>query len=136
MRTKLGLPIQEFTTPYPVTVREDSSIEELQELIKNLKVRHIPVVSDGKAVGIISDRDLRIVSALSAREKFLVKASDLMTSDPVTFQGNASIEDVILQMSEEKIGSVLVNDAQGNLQGIFTVTDALGILIEILRGTK
>lgn len=136
MRTKLGLPIQEFTTPYPVTAREDSSIEELQELIKNLKVRHIPVVSDGKAVGIISDRDLRIVSALSAREKFLVKASDLMTPDPVTFQGDASIEDVILQMSEEKIGSVLVNDVQGNLQGIFTVTDALGILVEILRGTK
>ncbi|MCC6917341.1 CBS domain-containing protein [Nitrosomonas sp.] len=136
MRTKLGLPIQEFTTPFPVTAREDSSIEELQALIKNLKVRHIPVISDGKIVGIISDRDLRIVSALNAREKFLVSASDLMTPDPVTFQGNTSIEDVIQQMAEKKIGSVLVSDASGNLQGIFTVTDALGILVEILRGTK
>lgn len=136
MRTKLDLSIQEFTTPFPVTAHEDSSIEELQELIRKLKVRHIPVTSGGKVVGIISDRDLRIASALSTREKFLVRASDLMTPDPVTFHCTASIEDVILQMSEKKIGSVLVNDTQGNLQGIFTVTDALDILIEILQGTK
>ncbi|ABI59254.1 CBS domain-containing protein [Nitrosomonas eutropha] len=136
MSTKLELPIQEFTTPYPVTAREDSSIEELLDIVKNLKVRHIPIMSNGKITGIVSDRDLRIVSALSAREKFLVRADDLMTSDPVTFQGNTSIEDVILEMSEKKIGSVLVADEKGDLQGIFTVTDALDVLIEILRGRK
>ena len=59
-----------------------------------------------------------------------------MTPDPVIFQGSASIEDVILKMSEKKIGSVLVSDEQGNLQGIFTATDALDILIDILRGEK
>lgn len=136
MSTKLELPIQEFTTPYPVTAHENSSIEELLDLIKNLKVRHIPIMSNGKVAGIVSDRDLRIASALSTREKFLVRAADLMTTDPVTFPGSTSIEDVILKMSEKKIGSVLVNDKQGNLQGIFTVTDALDILLEILRGKK
>lgn len=136
MSTKLELPIQEFTTPYPVTAREDSSIDELLDIVKNLKVRHIPIMSNGKITGIVSERDLRIVSALSAREKFLVRADDLMTPDPVTFQGNTSIEDVILEMSEKKIGSVLVADEKGDLQGIFTVTDALDVLIEILRGRK
>ncbi|CAD84436.1 MULTISPECIES: CBS domain-containing protein [Nitrosomonas] len=136
MSTKLELPIQEFTTPYPVTAREDSSIEELLDLIKNLKVRHIPIMSDGKVTGIVSERDLKIISALSTREKFLVRAADLMTPDPIIFRGSTSIEDVILKMSEKKIGSVLVSDEQGNLQGIFTVTDALDILVEILRGKK
>lgn len=136
MSTKLELPIQEFTTPYPVTAREDSSIDELLDIVKNLKVRHIPIMSNGKITGIVSERDLRIVSALSVREKFLVRADDLMTLDPVTFQGSTSIEDVILVMSEKKIGSVLVADEKGDLQGIFTVTDALDILVEILRGRK
>ncbi|SFU44643.1 acetoin utilization protein AcuB [Nitrosomonas eutropha] len=136
MSTKLELPIQEFTTPYPVTAREDSSIDELLDIVKNLKVRHIPIMSNGKITGIVSERDLRIVSALSAREKFLVRADDLMTLDPVTFQGSTSIEDVILVMSEKKIGSVLVADEKGDLQGIFTVTDALDVLVEILRGRK
>lgn len=102
MSTKLDLPIQEFTTPYPVTAREDSSIDELLDIVKNLKVRHIPIMSNGKITGIVSERDLRIVSALSTREKFLVRADDLMTPDPVTFQGDTSIEDVILEMSEKK----------------------------------
>ncbi len=136
MSTKLELPIQEFTTPYPVTAREDSSIDELLDIVKNLKVRHIPIMSDGKITGIVSERDLRIVSALSAREKFLVRANDLMTPDPVTFQSDTSIEDVILEMSEKKIGSVLVANKNGDLQGIFTVTDALDVLVEILRGRK
>jgi len=136
MSTKLELPIQEFTTPYPITAREDSSIDELLDIVKNLKVRHIPIMSDGKITGIVSERDLRIVSALSAREKFLVRANDLMTPDPVTFQSDTSIEDVILEMSEKKIGSVLVANKNGDLQGIFTVTDALDVLVEILRGRK
>lgn len=136
MSTKLELPIQEFTTPYPVTAREDSSIDELLDIVKNLKVRHIPIMSDGKITGIVSERDLRIVSALSAREKFLVRANDLMTPDPVIFQSDTSIEDVILEMSEKKIGSVLVANKNGDLQGIFTVTDALDVLVEILRGRK
>lgn len=136
MSTKLELPIQEFTTPYPVTAHEDSSIDELLDIVKNLKVRHIPIMSDGKITGIVSERDLRIVSALSAREKFLVRANDLMTPDPVTFQSDTSIEDVILEMSEKKIGSVLVANKNGDLQGVFTVTDALDVLVEILRGRK
>ncbi len=93
-------------------------------------------MANGKAIGIVSDRDLRVASALSAREKFLVKASDLMTPDPITFQENTSIEDVILKMSEKKIGSVLISDKEGELRGIFTVTDALDILLEILRGKQ
>ncbi|WP_300088572.1 CBS domain-containing protein [uncultured Nitrosomonas sp.] len=136
MRAKLELPIQEFTTPYPITGREDSTIDELLDIINKLKVRHVPIMANGKTIGIVSDRDLRVASALSAREKFLVKASDLMTPDPITFQENTSIEDVILKMSENKIGSVLISDKEGELRGIFTVTDALDILLEILRGKQ
>lgn len=136
MNTKLEIPISEFTTPYPVTAQEDSSIEELLGFVNNLKVRHIPIVTNGEVVGIISDRDLKIVSALSAREKFLVRAADLMTPDPVSFNSDTPLEEVIQKMADKKIGSVLVNDDQGHLQGIFTVTDALDILLEILRGKK
>lgn len=136
MSTKLELPIQEFTTPYPVTAREDSSIEELLDIVKNIKVRHIPIMSDGKVIGIVSERDLRIASALSTREKFLVRAEDLMTPNPITFKGDTSIEDVITEMAEKKIGSVLVANEKGDLKGIFTVTDALDVLIEILRGKR
>ncbi|KIO47629.1 CBS domain-containing protein, partial [Nitrosospira sp. NpAV] len=59
-----------------------------------------------------------------------------MVSNPVTFQSNTPIEDVILEMAEKKIGSIWVTDEKGELQGIFTVTDALDVLVEILRGRK
>jgi acetoin utilization protein AcuB len=136
MNTRLETPIAEFTTPNPVTAPENCSIEELIDFMQQFEVRHVPIVTEGRAVGIVSDRDLKIVSALNFREKFLIKAADLMTTEPVVFHHSTPLEKVILEMSEKKIGSVLVNDDDGKLLGIFTVIDALNVLVKILRGKK
>lgn len=74
---KLNLPVEEFTTPDPVTAKEDTSIEELSKMMKEHGVRHLPIVRDKRIVGIVSDRDLRVASCLSSREKMLVQASDI-----------------------------------------------------------
>ena len=62
------IPVEEFTTPDPVTAREDLSIDELQALMKRHAIRHLPVVRGDVVVGLISDRDVRLVSGLSLAE--------------------------------------------------------------------
>ena len=133
---KLKVPVEEFTTPDPVTSIEEASLEKLGQIMSEFGVRHIPIVRGDSVVGIVSDRDLRVVSCLSAQEKKLLRASDIMVADPVTVSANSSLEEVAFQMSEKKIGSVIVNDDSDNLLGIFTVTDALNALIEIARTSQ
>lgn len=133
--SKLNLPVEEFTTPDPVTAIETTSLEALVQLMKEHEVRHLPIVRGEKIVGIISDRDLRIASGLNSREKMQIQASDIMIQDPVTVNSQTSLDEVAFEMSQNKIGSVIVNDENEKFLGIFTVTDALNALIEIARSS-
>ena len=126
-------PVEEYTTPNPVTANENTSIDELRALMTTYGVRHLPIVRNGDVVGLVSDRDLRIAQGLSAEHSIQVCAADIMATDPVMVKASAPIEEVAYAMSDKKIGSVLVNEDNGEFLGIFTVTDALNALIEISR---
>lgn len=132
---RMNLPVEEYTTPNPVTAPEDSTIEALHQLMTKNGIRHIPITRGNEIVGIVSDRDLRLVSGLDVREKSQVRASDIMAQDPVTVSSEAPLDQVAFEMSEKKIGSVIVTE-DGQLLGIFTVTDALNALIEINRDLR
>lgn len=128
-----SVPIEQFTTPDPVTAREDMSVDELRDLMEEHHIRHLPVVRGSKVVGIISDRDVRLVSGLSIAEKFQVQASDLMSTDPLIVRASTPLDEVARLMAEKKIGSAIVEDRDSGLLGIFTATDALTALIELVR---
>ncbi|MCC7549564.1 MAG: CBS domain-containing protein [Burkholderiales bacterium] len=129
-------PVEEFTTPDPITATEDLSIEQLRELMQQHGVRHLPIVRGGKVVGLVSDRDVRVAQGLSAEHMIQVRAADIMATDPVAVSAATPLDDVAYAMSERKIGSVIVNDDNGDFRGIFTVTDALNALIEISRAAR
>ena len=131
---KLNVPVEEFTTPDPVMVPETASIDEMFALMERHGVRHLPIVRDGGVVGVVSDRDLRVASGLSAERRNQVMAGDIMATDPISVLADTPLDEVAFDMSERKIGSVLVYEEGGEYLGIFTVTDALNALIEILRG--
>ncbi|MCO5113393.1 MAG: CBS domain-containing protein [Bdellovibrionaceae bacterium] len=132
---KLNLPVEEFTTPDPITADENASVDALLEIMTQYNVRHIPIMKDGVATGIISQRDLKVIQGLKDEHKNLIKASDIMAKNPVTVSCSETLDEVAFTMSQEKIGSVLVNDDNG-LLGIFTVTDALNALIEVIRSAR
>lgn len=129
----IRVPVVEFTTTDPITANENMTIDDLQRLMDRHGIRHLPVVRDDVAVGIISDRDVRLISGMSVAEKFQMLAGDLMTTDPVAVRATTPLDEVAHIMAEKKVGSVIVNHDDGRLLGIFTATDALNALIEIIR---
>lgn len=131
--TSTRVPVDEFTTPDPVTATEDMGIDDVRALMKEHGIRHLPVVRGDTVVGVISERDVRLVSGLGVEEKFQVRAADLMAADPVIVDASTPLDEVAYTMSERKLGSVIVQDDSGQLVGIFTATDALNALIEIVR---
>jgi len=127
------VPVGEFTTPDPITANEDMTIDDLRQLMETHGIRHLPVVRGTTVLGVISDRDVRLVLGLTGAEKLHVRAADIMATGPLTVSATAPLDEVAFAMSERKVGSVIVNDEDGQLLGIFTAIDALNALIEIVR---
>lgn len=130
---KTNLPVEKYTTRNPITAAVDTEIDNLRLLMKDHNIRHLPIVRGTSVVGVVSDRDLRVVAGLTMAEKLQLRADDIMTTDPVTVTADTPLDEVAGVMSERKVGSVIVNDEAGALIGIFTVTDALDALIEIVH---
>jgi CBS domain-containing protein len=82
-------------------------------------------------VGIVSERDLRQAVALSDRVKLTV--GEVMRDRPYCVPEGTPLVDVIQQMIANKYGSAIVTGAKGRLVGIFTRSDALRILAELLK---
>lgn len=128
-----NISVEEFTSPCPVTVKVSTPFHEIVRIMESREIRHIPVLSEENLpIGIISDRDVNL--ALSFHENKKISAEEVMTPEPYTVREETSLEEVALNMSKEKIGSALVVNAEGKLVGVFTSTDALNALIEIIRG--
>ena len=126
--------VDEFTTPSPYSVAEKSTYSEIFELMSSQGIRHLPVVQNGLPIGLISDRDIHLLALASSNENIL--AEDIMTKDPFTVYPDTPIEEVALEMSQRKIGSAIVTSEDGKVTGIFTATDALNALVEVMRGDE
>lgn len=130
----VNVPVEEFTTSDPITARENMTMDELRELMERHGIRHLPIVRGGAVVGMVSERDVRLVSGLTTAEQRQVRAGDIMATDPLVVSSATPLVEVARAMSEQKIGSVIVNDDGGRFVGIFTAIDALNALVEIARG--
>jgi acetoin utilization protein AcuB len=130
--SKFKIPVEEFTTPNPITATTHSKVEELVRVMIEHGIRHIPILQNEKVVGIESERDLKVIAGLKMLEKSLLTAADIMSADPVTVDSSTLLDEVAFEMSEKKIGSVIVTE-NDVFVGIFTVTDALNAFIEAAR---
>lgn len=125
----------------PATVAPDDSIRIAIERMRERRCRRLPVVTEGRLVGIVSDRDLRRAtnSPLVLRERWYdeflldhVPVKACMTPNPVTVSPDTLLVDAAKLMRDRKFGGLPVMD-QGRLVGIVTETDLLNYLIRILE---
>ncbi|MCB0342330.1 MAG: CBS domain-containing protein [Pseudobdellovibrionaceae bacterium] len=126
------IPVEEYSTPSPISVKPDTMVGEILDIMRTEGIRHVPVIDGNQPVGIISDGDLKL--AATFKEAGRLRAGDIMTGEVYIVDPNVSLDEVVFKMSEKKLGSAIVLDPENDYMGIFTVTDALNALIEVLRG--
>lgn len=131
---QLVVPVEEFTTPDPISIEENTSFNELLKLMTGQDIRHLPVMREGVLAGIISDRDVRLFAGMPEADRQQLTAADIMSENLVSVEASTPLDEVAQLMSAEKISSLIVEE-DGEFLGIFTATDALNALIEVLRGT-
>jgi len=117
-----------------ISITKDRSIQECVNLMKKHSIRHLPVVEDGKLVGLVTEGDLRQIFLASLIEDLAIE--DVMISDPITVSPDTEIEDAAKVIFYNKIGGLPVVDEQDRLLGIITVADILAAFIEIMGVLK
>lgn len=122
--------IEDQMTPYPVTVDPQTLVADAAKLMKEKKIRHLPILKSGKVVGLLSDRDAR--QALALPDSFQLMVGDVMHTEPYCVPTGTPIADVAREMAARKYGSAVVVNKHAKPVGIFTTTDAMEILAEIL----
>lgn len=120
--------IHKFMTPMPHTVGADIDIKKALGMMREFHVRHLPVLTGGKLVGILTDRDLKLAAAFSGSDTMTVE--EMMTAEPFSVLPEAPFDQVVLSMAEHKCGCAVVQQANGKVVGIFTATDGLRVLGE------
>ncbi|MCJ7451935.1 MAG: IMP dehydrogenase [Steroidobacteraceae bacterium] len=103
----------------PITVRPDMTIREVIELTRAKNISGVPVVLEGKAVGIVTHRDLRFETKLDAPVSSVMTPRDRL----VTVRENSPKEDVLALLHKHRIEKVLVIDDAFGLKGMITVKD-------------
>ena len=102
----------------PIVVHRDQSVAEVQDIMSRYKISGLPVLHEGKLVGIVTNRDLRFVSDADLR------VSDVMTSkNLVTANVGITLEHSKALLHEHRIEKLLVVDDDGNLKGLITIKD-------------
>ena len=129
---RLLYPIDRFMTHAPHTVEPDENLAQARRLMREIGARHLPVVESGKLVGIVSERDLIMLEALTDASPDRVPVRSAMQRDVFEVDRHTPLDEVAETMASNKYGSAVVCTGTA-VVGIFTTVDALSALVALLR---
>ena len=102
----------------PITMRPEQQIYEALEVMARYRISGVPITRDGKAVGILTNRDLRFVRDTRQEISRVMTKENLVTVPPGTDMERA--KELLHQYRIEKL---LVVDDAGHLRGLITIKD-------------
>ncbi len=128
-------------TTNPITITSNMPITDAMQIMREHKFRRLPVVDNGKLIGIITDRDLREASPSAATSLSIfelnyllakMQVKDVMQKKVITVNAYAVIEEAALLMYNHKIGGLIVVDTDGKPIGIITETDIFKCFVDVM----
>jgi acetoin utilization protein AcuB len=124
--------ILRYMTLTTFAIEVDQSIAVARRLMREHEIRHLPVLQNGVAVGVLSERDILLAESLPGIDPLRTLVDRAMTPNPYTVPADALLGQTARQMAEQKIGSAVVVE-RGKVIGIFTTVDACRALADLLE---
>ncbi len=125
----LRQPIQNYMSELPHSIGRDIPVEKARDMMLKHRCHHLPVLDGGALVGVVSDRDLNFIVDRDARKDIPVE--EVMTPEPLIVDPSTPLSEVANAMLEKHYGSAIVRAAPGKNWGIFTVSDALRVIVSM-----
>jgi acetoin utilization protein AcuB len=132
--------IKDWMAKDPVTITEETSMIKAIHIMKERRFRRIPVVAQGKLVGMVTDRDLKEASpskatSLDVHELYYLLAElqvqEIMSRNPISVSEDDTVEHAAQIMLEHTISGLPVVDAGGKVVGIITQSDVFRAFMHI-----
>ncbi len=128
--------VRDSMTRDVMTLSPQTTAAEALALCRERRIRHLPVLEEGRLAGIVSDRDLRSAAPAlgdpgraSVLEK--IRLSEVMSREVVTARPDDPIEEAANRMREKRIGCLPVVE-DGTLVGILTSSDVMEALVQLI----
>jgi acetoin utilization protein AcuB len=111
----------------------EMSLDHAWQLMCRMRFRHLPIVSGGRLIGILSDRDIFLRSSREDGEVVVpdTPVGEAATPSPFVCQPDTDVRDLVRLMTEQKIDAVPVIDDNSSLVGLVTSTDLLLLLVRL-----
>jgi CBS domain-containing protein len=120
--TYLSLKIQDVMIREVITLDENATVKEAAQIMNKFEIGSLIVVSKGKAVGIVTERDLLKRVVAEARDAEKTKVKGIMTTPLVVVEPSMDLEKAVRQMFQMKIKKLPVVDGK-RLVGLVSLTD-------------
>lgn len=133
------LQVKDWMTPEVISISPDTTLPEAHRLMVDNQIRRLPVIREGRLVGIVTRGDIRGAepsgaTSLSIWElNYLIanlKIDKIMTRDPITITRDASIGEAARTMLDKKISGLPVLDSGGKVVGIITESDIFRLIVD------
>ncbi len=126
------------------TISHEATMLEAESVLKEFKIRHLPVIKDKKIVGMLSDRDVHramtvIMSSEDKPQSHIYKnkmVSEYMASPALKMKSSETVESLARDMIGRKVSSMIIEDETGTPIGIITSEDLLLVLIDLLQAQR
>jgi acetoin utilization protein AcuB len=125
--------VSEFMTGVPATVDEDLSLQDAAERMFLSNIRHLPIMRAGRLIGVLSSRDVAVLTSLPGVDARTTRVSYATDGHLYECGPDAPVDEVAREMEAHRYGAAVVTE-QGNPVGIFTTTDALRALRQLVAG--
>lgn len=136
---KKGTPVSAIMTKHVITLKTTDNLETAESLFKKHHIRHIPVCSGGKLIGMLSYTDLLRISFADAVYEDedtvdsmvynMFSIEQVMAKNLVSVSSNTMVKDVAELLSKREFHAIPVVD-DGKLAGMVTTTDLINFLLQ------
>lgn len=120
--------VKDWMTADPVSIPSDATVAEARVFFESKAFRHLPVVEDGKVIGMFTHTDQLKVNT----DHQMTQVKQWMSKPIVEIEPSATIEKAALLLRQHKIGCLPVIGPGGSLVGIITESDVLELLVDVL----
>ena len=136
--------VKDWMTSDVVTISPDTTLPDAHRLMDEKGIRRLPVLKDGKLVGIVTRGDVRGAEPSGATTLSIwelhyllakLKIKEVMTPNPITISQNRMIGEAAQLMLDNRISGLPVVDSGGNAIGIITESDIFRMVVQLWTET-
>ncbi|MGC8768499.1 CBS and ACT domain-containing protein [Calditerrivibrio sp.] len=133
--------VKDWMTTELITIEPDDTVLDALHVMRENRLRRIPVAKGKKLLGIITEKDIKTfspskASTLDIYEMHNILADtlvkDVMTKNPINVAPDDPIEKAALILRDKRIGGLPVVDENGDLVGIITAIDVFDVFVEAM----